>query len=1113
MTKLVFAHRADAHIGARHMGRILEDGRSAALEGQHQVLLDFLEKCRALGVVGILNAGDETHTPRPTPDELAVLMDYHELREEAGIREFGVEGNHTDRPGVTITDIANRYPHVMNATEPSSTDARFSPGPELEPQRVQIAFLPWLPRNRVKSTEELTAAAIDYLRGLAAALDPDEPSILITHATIEGGETSTGFNMGFVPDELGYKIPAVELAPFTYVAAGHLHRPQKVAPNAWYAGSMYPVDFSEDHPHGFNAVTICSDEHPGESWRDWHVHVAFVQLATPPVHTVELYADPGGPRSGEFDEIPDIRGALVRARVHDVSGGSFARAVTSVFYDNGAALVQTEIVREPRQKVAPAALLEPTEALAHALGDRADAPQILELAAARMAVLQTGDNAGGLGTLHLERIDAANIMRIVSAGIDFDGDGIVSITGPVGSGKSALFCDVPRLALTGSSRMGERAGEGIIREGASAALAAITLRADDGRRFMFRRSFHTKKGGGISSTLEVLQTRPMPDGGTYSWDPLTDGKVASGEAMIAALTGGLDDRTLKASTFIVQREADAFTSARPEDRKRVLADAAGLSHIDTLAQDALDRGREARKEVDVALAAANLLRPTVERVDEEHAEAAHLEEAIPGRELVVANAKEAVDAAAAELAHVVSQATEREAAGKAEALLVHDQAAYDRDRGVAREAELDLDGITKRLEDLDDAALDVALFTAQREEAYAGQQKRRSAQKDRDGAASAIERIQFARDRDHAIVDRKITAAQERQALLDKAACCAPEPSCVFLDDARVEIAGIPGLTAKRDALAGRDPVAEEPFLRIIAAANALGADAPEVDMRPYEDALRAAQARELERTGLLQRREIRQQAVDLIPELEERGRSIGERLNALRATLEKLGGPYDVMHFKARHGHAIAEHTAMADALQEDRGRLAYLRGRTADRATLHAQLAGADGKAKVMSVLAESYTALNAGWKTARVLILEHAIIPGVERTANEILELSGTGLVLRLDRSAGDDLELRLEGGLAPTYKLASGGQRTWLDVALHIAIALVVAQRVATRLDFLFIDEPEGLDADSRAHFGRVLRWVHDTHGLTVLAASHHEDLVELVADRVITLVPTAEGTTV
>lgn len=89
--------------------------------------------------------------------------------------------------------------------------------------------------------------------------------------------------------------------------------------------------------------------------------------------------------------------------------------------------------------------------------------------------------------------------------------------------------------------------------------------------------------------------------------------------------------------------------------------------------------------------------------------------------------------------------------------------------------------------------------------------------------------------------------------------------------------------------------------------------------------------------------------------------------------------------------------------------------------------------------------------------------------------------------------ETLEVVVEGGLAGTYEGCSGGQRTVIDVALHIALALVVSRRATSRIGLLFLDEPEGLDEPGRAAFADVVGGLR-AQGLAVLVASHHADLI-------------------
>lgn len=52
-------------------------------------------------------------------------------------------------------------------------------------------------------------------------------------------------------------VDAAVFAPYTLTLLGHLHRPQKVAPNAWYAGAPLRYSFSElDHDKVFTLFDL-----------------------------------------------------------------------------------------------------------------------------------------------------------------------------------------------------------------------------------------------------------------------------------------------------------------------------------------------------------------------------------------------------------------------------------------------------------------------------------------------------------------------------------------------------------------------------------------------------------------------------------------------------------------------------------------------------------------------------------------------------------------------------------------------------------------------------------------------------------------------------------------
>ncbi len=254
---------------------------------------------------------------------------------------------------------------------------------------------------------------------------------------------------------------------------------------------------------------------------------------------------------------------------------------------------------------------------------------------------------------------------------------------------------------------------------------------------------------------------------------------------------------------------------------------------------------------------------------------------------------------------------------------------------------------------------------------------------------------------------------------------------------------------------------------------------------------------------------EIRRAADAIIAGLAERELPLAADLAVYEARVAERAAarPSErVSEAEREEARAASAVVAARGVLQAAIARTATLRGRSEAAAAaedrlseLRASLAATARETAAASVLVRA-------WRDLRVSVLETAVIPSVEQTANEILRRFPYGLSIALATSrataAGEreTLDVTVLGGRAPLYEGASGGQRTAIDVALHVAIALVVSRRATTRLRYLFADEPEGLDDAGRAAFATVARWAAEELGLTVVVASHAADLVDALGGR-------------
>jgi DNA repair protein SbcD/Mre11 len=290
MIKLL--HLADLHIGMENYGRL--DPAS----GMHTRLIDYLDRLDeaieyglAEGADAVLIAGDvyKNRTPNPT-HQREFARRILRLR-RAGLPIFILVGNHDISPaagrahsieifdtlaleGVTIADRAGLHMIETRA------------GP------LQILALPWITRHNLLTKEELRLASFleietllmerieNFLRTTAEALEPDIPTVLTIHGTIDGATVGAERQI-MLGKDLVLPKSFVALPGVDYVAMGHIHKHQSLGnhPPVVYPGSIERIDFGEEHED--KGCVLVELAQGATSWR-------FHKLAARPFVTVEV---------------------------------------------------------------------------------------------------------------------------------------------------------------------------------------------------------------------------------------------------------------------------------------------------------------------------------------------------------------------------------------------------------------------------------------------------------------------------------------------------------------------------------------------------------------------------------------------------------------------------------------------------------------------------------------------------------------------------------------------------------------------------------------------------------------------------------------------------------
>jgi exonuclease SbcD len=276
MIKLL--HLADLHIGMENYGRL--DPAS----GMHTRLIDYLDRLDEAityglteGADAVLIAGDvyKNRTPNPTHQRefarrilrlrradlpIFILVGNHDVSPAAG-RAHSIEIFDTlALEGVTIAERAGLHMIETRA------------GP------LQILALPWITRHNLLTKEDLRLASFleietllmerieNFLRTTAEALDPEIPTVLTIHGTIDGATVGAERQI-MLGKDLVLPKSFIALPGVDYVAMGHIHKHQSLGnhPPVVYPGSIERIDFGEEHED--KGCVLVELEKGATSWR------------------------------------------------------------------------------------------------------------------------------------------------------------------------------------------------------------------------------------------------------------------------------------------------------------------------------------------------------------------------------------------------------------------------------------------------------------------------------------------------------------------------------------------------------------------------------------------------------------------------------------------------------------------------------------------------------------------------------------------------------------------------------------------------------------------------------------------------------------------------------
>jgi len=186
--------------------------------------------------------------------------------------------------------------------------------------------------------------------------------------------------------------------------------------------------------------------------------------------------------------------------------------------------------------------------------------------------------------------------------LDFEGIHVACLCGDNGHGKTALL-DSITWVLWGKARASTQ--EELVHQGRQDMAVVLEFMARDQRYRVSRR--YSRSGRSRGATILELQ---VSSGNGFR--PITGNSVRETEARIRDILH-LDYETFVNTAFLLQGNADRFTTSKPTRRKEVLAEVLDLSYYTTLEERAKERSRSSQDGILAAGSAIEMRRQEVSR--------------------------------------------------------------------------------------------------------------------------------------------------------------------------------------------------------------------------------------------------------------------------------------------------------------------------------------------------------------------------------------------------------------------------------------------------------------------------------------------------------------------
>jgi DNA repair protein SbcD/Mre11 len=242
------------HTSDWHLGRALHE--ESLLDDQAFVLEQVVELARDERPDVLVVAGDVYDRAVPPAEAVELLDDVLTRIAELRVPVVVIAGNHDSAERLSFASrlLAARGVHLRGALDRAEQPIELAGKgfvyalPFVDPDVVRGLLGDEEIRGHVAATERVVARVRADAAGRAL------PTVLVAHAFLQGAAQTPDSERPIVVGTAG-SVPPETVAGFDYVALGHLHAAQEVAPSIRYSGSLLKYSFSEA-PHEKGAVLV-----------------------------------------------------------------------------------------------------------------------------------------------------------------------------------------------------------------------------------------------------------------------------------------------------------------------------------------------------------------------------------------------------------------------------------------------------------------------------------------------------------------------------------------------------------------------------------------------------------------------------------------------------------------------------------------------------------------------------------------------------------------------------------------------------------------------------------------------------------------------------------------